>query len=66
MAEAKTVKTYKWEYEARGSTVVCRDNTFQGDGVNSDGQIQAMCADAETAKTFVDILNESRKPEQIL
>jgi hypothetical protein len=61
MNEAKTVATYKWEYVQKGSQVICMDNTFHG-----DGQVQAMCADAETAKVFVDILNESRKPENKL
>lgn len=60
MARTKTVKTYKWEYEARDTTLVCLDNS------NPDARIQAMCDSPETAKCFADVLNEPRKPEEIL
>lgn len=61
MEKQKQDLTYKWEYRAEKSKVVCYDNTF-----HAEGQVQAMCNDEETAKTFVAILNDNRRPETVL
>lgn len=61
MAKAKTVKTYQWEYCNEGSMVVCYDNSF-----HKDGQVAAMCRDEETAECITQIMNESRKSENVL
>lgn len=48
--------SYKYEYYANGSCIYCRDSH----GVDA---INAMCLNPETARSFVNILNDARKPE---